>query len=255
MYIIKGPDFPTGGIAIMSQNAYNGYRFGRGQLTLRAKTIIDEKKRRIEITEMPYNVNKATFIETVAHLARDKKITGIRDIRDESGRGGVSVIIELKEDANAEQIINQLFKHTQLEVTVPLINLAVQGKMLKSFNIIQMLTAFINYRREVITEEEHLRASAWRRTGCTWSRAADRDSEDIRSDRDYKEEQGGCRGKEEPDVHLLPVGEAGQRDTRDAAEQAHPAGERYAEQGEGRTSRRGSPTTPRCWRTPRRSTR
>ena len=155
MGIIKGPDFPTGGIAIMSQNAYNGYKYGRGQLTLRAKTNIDEKKRRIEITEMPYNVNKATFIENVAHLARDKKIIGIRDIRDESGRGGVSVIIELKEDANPEQILNQLFKHTQLEVTVPLINLAVEGRMLKSFNIIQMLAAFINYRREVITRRSN----------------------------------------------------------------------------------------------------
>ena len=88
----------------MSQNAYNGYRYGRGQLTLKAKTKTDEKKHRIEITEMPYNVNKATFIENVAQLARDKRITGIRDIRDESGKGGVSVIIELKEDANAEQI-------------------------------------------------------------------------------------------------------------------------------------------------------
>ena len=150
MGIIKGPDFPTGGIAIMSQNAFNGYRFGRGQLRLRAKVKIDEKKRRIEIVEMPYNVNKASFIENVAHLVRDKRITGIRDLRDESGRGGVSVVMELKEDANPEQILNQLYKHTQLEVTIPLINLAVLGKMLKSFNITQMLNAFITFRREVV---------------------------------------------------------------------------------------------------------
>ncbi|MGA3020440.1 MAG: DNA gyrase subunit A [Candidatus Micrarchaeales archaeon] len=150
--IIKGPDFPTGGIAIMSQNAYNGYKYGRGQLTVRAKTKIDEKKRRIEITQMPYNVNKASFIENVARLSKDKKITGIRDIRDESGRDGVSVVIDLKEDTSPDQVLNQLYKHTQLEITFPLINLAVLGKMLKNFSIAQMLNAFINYRRDVIAK-------------------------------------------------------------------------------------------------------
>jgi DNA gyrase subunit A len=150
--IIKGPDFPTGGVAIMSQNAYNGYKYGRGQLTIRAKTKIDEKKHRIEITQMPYNVNKASFIENVAKLSREKKITGIRDIRDESGRDGVSVMIDLKEDVSPEQVLNQLYKHTQLEITFPLINLAVLGKTLKNFSIVQMLNAFINYRRDVISK-------------------------------------------------------------------------------------------------------
>jgi len=149
--IIKGPDFPTGGIAIMSGSALNGYKFGKGQLHIKAKTSIDEKKNRILISEMPYNVNKATFIETVAHLARDKKILGIRDIRDESDRHGLSVVIELKEGANPQQILNQLFKHTQLEVTFPINSLAVLGKTLRSMNVLQLLSAFIAHRRDVVT--------------------------------------------------------------------------------------------------------
>jgi DNA gyrase subunit A len=149
--IIKGPDFPTGGVAIMSAAALNGYRYGRGQLYIKAKAGIDEKKRRITITEMPFNVNKAAFVENVAHLAREKTITGIRDIRDESDRSGMSVVVELKEDANPQQVLNQLFKHTQLEVTFPMISLVVQGKALKSMNLLQLLNAFVSHRRDVVT--------------------------------------------------------------------------------------------------------
>jgi DNA gyrase subunit A len=149
--IIKGPDFPTGGIAVMSGNALNGYKFGKGQLHIKARTSIDEKKNRIIVSEMPYNVNKATFVETVAHLARDKKIIGIRDIRDESDRQGISVVVELKEGVNPQQILNQLFKHTQLEVTFPINCLAVHGKTLRSMNVLQLLSAFISHRRDVIT--------------------------------------------------------------------------------------------------------
>jgi DNA gyrase subunit A len=152
MEIIKGPDFPTGGIAIMSQNAANGYKYGRGQLTVRGKAAVDAEKGRIAITEIPYNVNKAAFVENVANLARDRIITGIRDIRDESDRHGINIVIELTRDANAEQILNQLYKHTQLETTFPLISLAVMGKVLKSFSITQLLSTFINYRREIVTK-------------------------------------------------------------------------------------------------------
>jgi DNA gyrase subunit A len=149
--IIKGPDFPTGGIAIMSGNALNGYKFGKGQLHIKAKASIDDKKNRILISEMPYNVNKASFVENVAHLARDKKIVGIRDIRDESDRQGISVVIELKDGANPQQTLNQLFKHTQLEVTFPINCLAVHGKTLRSMNVLQLLSAFISHRRDVVT--------------------------------------------------------------------------------------------------------
>ena len=156
--IIKGPDFPTGGIAIMSGNALNGYKYGKGQLTIKAKVEIDEKNekhRRIIVKEMPYNVNKASFVENVAKLVRDKKITGIRDLRDESDMQGVSVVIELKEDANAQQVMSLLFKHTQLEITFPLINLAVLGKTLKSMNLLQFLAAFVAHRKEVITKRSN----------------------------------------------------------------------------------------------------
>ena len=150
--IVKGPDFPTGGIAIMSQNATNGYKYGRGQLTVRAKVEVDEKKGRITVVQIPYNVNKANFIETVANLAKEKRITGIRDIRDESDRQGISVAIELLKDANPEQVLNQLYKHTQLEITFPLISLAVTGRSLKSFSITQFLNAFLAHRRDMITK-------------------------------------------------------------------------------------------------------
>ena len=148
--IVKGPDFPTGGIAIMSQNAYAGYRHGRGQTTVRAKADIDEKKRKIIVREIPYNVNKSALIQTIAGLVRDKRLVGIRDLRDESDKNGIHITIDLKEDANPEQVLNMLYKHTQMEVTFPIINLAVVGKKLESLNILGMITTFIDYRREVV---------------------------------------------------------------------------------------------------------
>ncbi len=148
--IVKGPDFPTGGIAIMSQNAYAGYRHGRGQTTVRSKAEIDEKKRKIIVNEIPYNVNKAVMIQTIAELVRDKRIVGIKDLRDESDKSGIRITIDLKEDANPEQVLNMLYKHTQMEVTFPIINLAVVGKSLKSMNLLTMVQTFIDYRREIV---------------------------------------------------------------------------------------------------------
>jgi DNA gyrase subunit A len=148
--IIKGPDFPTGGIALLSNNSYNGYRHGRGQIRVRARTEIDEKKHRITVTELPYNVNKSTLIQTIATLARDKRVVGISDIRDESDRSGISIVIEVKRDASPESVLNSLLRHTQLEITFPLINLAVVKNSLKTFNLLQMLSVFLEYRREVI---------------------------------------------------------------------------------------------------------
>jgi DNA gyrase subunit A len=148
--IIKGPDFPTGGIAIMSLNSYNGYRTGRGQLTIRGKVDIDTKKNRLIINEFPYNVNKASLIHTVANLVHDKKITGIRDIRDETGRTGMSVVIELKNGEDPNQILNQLYTHTQLQITFPIINLAVVGTSLKSLNVLNLIDVYITHRLEII---------------------------------------------------------------------------------------------------------
>ncbi|MFP3288909.1 MAG: DNA gyrase subunit A [Candidatus Micrarchaeota archaeon] len=148
--IIKGPDFPTGGIVLMSNNAYNGYRYGRGQVTIRAKATIDEKKNEIIVSEIPYNVNKSELIKSIIELVKEKKITGISNIRDESGKDGVHIVIELKNGEDGNSVLNALYKHTQLEVTFPIINLAVIGKSLKNFNILQLVQTFINYRREII---------------------------------------------------------------------------------------------------------
>jgi DNA gyrase subunit A len=149
--IIKGPDFPTGGIAVMSGNSYNGYKAGKGQLTVRAKVAIDEKNNRLVVNELPYNVNKSSLIRSIAELVREKKITGIRDIRDETGRTGMSIIIEMKSGEEPNQILNQLYNHTQLQVTHPIINLAVVGTSLKSLNVLQLINTFIDHRLEVIT--------------------------------------------------------------------------------------------------------
>ncbi len=150
MTIIKGPDFPTGGIAVMSPTSANGYVHGRGQLTIKGKAETDTKRNRITITEIPYNVNKSQLIQNIALLTREKRLTGIRDIRDESDRDGISIVVELKQGENPEQILNQLYHHTQMEVTYPIINLAIVGKSLKSLNILQLINVFVEHREEVI---------------------------------------------------------------------------------------------------------
>ncbi len=150
MTIIKGPDFPTGGIAVMSPLTTNGYIHGRGQLTIKGKAEIDTKRNRITIIEIPYNVNKSQLIQNMAALTREKKLTGIKDIRDESDRKGISVVVELKQGENPEQVLNQLYRHTQMEVTYPIINLAIVGKSLKSLNILQLINAFLEHRQDVI---------------------------------------------------------------------------------------------------------
>ena len=150
MNIIKGPDFPTGGIAVMTPASNNGYIHGRGQLTIKGKATLDQTKGKITITHIPYNVNKSQLIQNIAALTREKKLTGIRDIRDESDRKGISVVVELKQGENPEQVLNQLYRHTQMEMTFPIINLAVVGKSLKSLNILQLVNAYVEHREEVI---------------------------------------------------------------------------------------------------------
>ena len=150
MQIIKGPDLPTGGVAIMSGNAMNGYKTGRGQITIKAKAEVDEKKGKIRITEIPYNVNKSSLITGIVRLVKEKKVEDIKDIRDETDKSGIQIVIDLKGSASGESVLNTLYKHTQLQVTMPIINLAVIGTGLKSLNILDMLDAFIEHRRETI---------------------------------------------------------------------------------------------------------
>jgi DNA gyrase subunit A len=151
--IIKGPDFPTGGKAFYSKSLYDSYMSGRGSVILRGKIDFEPGKSRdsLIITEIPYTVNKASLTESIAMLARDKKINGIMDIRDESGRDGMRVVIEIKKDVNSEYVINSLYKHTQMQVTLPAINIAVIGNRLLTLNIRNFIKIFVEHRFEVIT--------------------------------------------------------------------------------------------------------
>ena len=148
--IIKGPDFPTGGIAVMSANALNGYKYGRGQVSVKAKAEIDDELHKIIITEIPYNLNKSSLIEGIVNTVKDKKTEDIKDIRDETDKSGIRIVIDLKNGASGESVLNALYKHTQLQTTMPIINLAVIDTALRNLNIVDMLDAFINHRREVI---------------------------------------------------------------------------------------------------------
>ena len=148
--IIKGPDFPTGGIAVMSANALNGYKYGRGQVSVKAKAEIDDDLHKIIITEIPYNLNKSSLIEGIVNTVKDKKTEDIKDIRDETDKSGIRIVIDLKSGASGESVLNTLYRHTQLQTTMPIINLAVIDTALKNLNIVDMLDAFINHRREVI---------------------------------------------------------------------------------------------------------
>ncbi|MFH1777709.1 MAG: DNA gyrase subunit A [Candidatus Omnitrophota bacterium] len=152
---IPGPDFPTGGIISGNKGIRDAYLTGRGMLKLRAKVNIEThkgSKERIIITEIPYQVNKANLIETAANLVQDKKIEGIADIRDESDKDGMRVVIEIKRDANVHIILNQLYKHTQLQTTFGIIMLALVENRPRTLNLKQVLELYIEHRREIITK-------------------------------------------------------------------------------------------------------
>ncbi|NOX38781.1 MAG: DNA gyrase subunit A [Calditrichaeota bacterium] len=153
MQHIKGPDFPTAGIIFGSDGIREAYETGRGKIVVRARANIEHTRNNrsnIVITEMPYQVNKASVIEKIAALVREKKIDGITDIRDESDRDGIRVVIELRRDAQPEVILNQLFKHTQLQVTFGIINLALVDGIPRILNLKQLLDEFIKHRHTVI---------------------------------------------------------------------------------------------------------
>ena len=152
--IIKGPDFPTGGTIIGKMGIEEAYRTGRGKIRVRAVTDIEPMangKNRIVVTELPYMVNKARLIEKIAELARDKKIDGITDLRDESDRTGMRISIELRRDVNPNIILNQLYKHTQLQDTFGVIMLALVNNEPKVLNILEMLKYYLLHQEEVVT--------------------------------------------------------------------------------------------------------
>ena len=152
--IVKGPDFPTGGMILGTSGIEEAYRTGRGKIRVRAITDIESMqngKNRIIVTELPYMVNKARLIEKIAELVRDKKIDGITDLRDESSREGMRICIELRRDVNANVILNQLYKHTQLQDTFGVIMLALVGKQPKVLNLRDMLYHYLEHQKEVVT--------------------------------------------------------------------------------------------------------
>jgi DNA gyrase subunit A len=153
MEMISGPDFPTGGYILGRSGILEAYRTGRGKITLRAKADIDEseKRQRILVSEIPYMVNKSRLIESIADLVKDKKIEGISDLRDESDREGMRIVIELKTNAQAEIVLNQLYKHTQLQTTFGIINLALTGGRPVVHTLKELLSAYLSHRKEVVT--------------------------------------------------------------------------------------------------------
>ncbi|MGP1359340.1 DNA gyrase subunit A [Campylobacter sp.] len=152
MQFIKGPDFPTGGIIFGKKGIIEAYRTGRGRVKLRAKTHIEKKPNKdvIVIDELPYQTNKARLIEQIAELVKDKQIEGISEVRDESDKDGIRVVIELKRDAMSDIVLNNLFKSTTMESTFGVIMLAINNKEPKVFNLIELLKLFLNHRKTVI---------------------------------------------------------------------------------------------------------
>ncbi|MCK9217667.1 MAG: DNA gyrase subunit A, partial [Firmicutes bacterium] len=150
---IKAPDFPTGGIIMGREGVVRAYTTGRGNVIIRAKAEIEEmngNRQRIVINEIPYQVNKANLIEKIADLVKDKRIEGISDLRDESDRDGMRIVVELKRDVNAHITLNQLYKHTQLQSSFSIIMLALHNGQPKVLNLKSMLTLYIEHQKEII---------------------------------------------------------------------------------------------------------
>jgi DNA gyrase subunit A len=151
---IPGPDFPTGGIVQGKKGVVEAYKTGRGRVILKARVNVEKHKsgkESIIVTEIPYQVNKSNLLERIAHLVRDKLIEGISDLRDESDRDGMRIVVELKRDAQTDVVLNQLFKHTQMQTTFGVIMLALVDGQPKVLNLKEMLTFFLEHRHEVIT--------------------------------------------------------------------------------------------------------
>lgn len=153
MQYIKGPDFPTAGLILGRDGIKDAYRTGRGAIRMRAKTHIEvtaKGKQRIVVTELPYQVNKARLIEKIAQLVRDKQIEGITELRDESSRDGIRVVIELRSDAVAQIILNRLYKHTQMQDTFGAIMIALVDGVPQTLNLKQILECYIKHQKEVV---------------------------------------------------------------------------------------------------------
>ena len=154
MQYIQGPDFPTAAMIMGKENILNAYQTGRGKVKVRSKAFIEELpkgKQQIVITEIPYQVNKARLVEKIAELVKDKKVEGISDLRDESSRSGMRIVIELKRDANPNIVLNKLYKHSQLEDTFSIIMLSLVNGEPKILNLKQMLYYYVKHQKDVVT--------------------------------------------------------------------------------------------------------
>ena len=166
--IVKAPDFPTGGVILGTKGSEEAYRTGRGKVRVRAVTNIEtlpNGKNRIIVTELPYMVNKANLILKIAELVKNKKLDGITDLRDESSREGMRIVIELRKDVNANVMLNQLYKHTQLQDTFGVIMLALVNNEPKVLNLLDMLKYYLKHQEDVVT----------RRTKYDLNKAEERD--------------------------------------------------------------------------------
>ena len=154
MEVIKGPDFPTGGLIMGKGSIYKAYKSGRGKVTVRAEAEIEENEAsadRIIVNELPYRVNKARLIEKIADMVRNEKIEGISDIRDESDRRGLRIVIKIKRGSNPKIVLNQLFKHSQLQITFSIIMLAIVDNEPKVLNLREIIDHYLEFQKEVIT--------------------------------------------------------------------------------------------------------
>jgi len=152
MNFIKGPDFPTGGSVLNYSGLIDAYKTGRGSIRIRAKYTLEEseKSREIIFTEIPYEVNKSELLKKISELVKEDKINGIQNIKDESDKEGIRIVIKLKKDANSEIVLNQLFEHTQLEISYGIINLALIDNIPKTFNLKDLISEFVKHRFTVI---------------------------------------------------------------------------------------------------------
>ena len=154
MDYIKGPDFPTSAIIMGKESIADAYRTGRGKVKVRSRAVIEELpkgRQQIVVTEIPYQVNKARLVERIADLVKEKKLEGISDLRDESNRNGMRIVIELKRDANANIVLNNLYKHSQMEDTFSIIMLALVNGVPKVLNLKEMLYYYVEHQKDVVT--------------------------------------------------------------------------------------------------------
>ena len=149
MHYIKGPDFPTGGIIVGTSGIKSAYKTGRGKILIRSKVEVEE--RRVIVKEIPYQINKPQLIEGIVELVNNKVVEGISDIRDESDKKGMSLVIEIKKGFNPETVLNQLYKHSQLQTTFGVIMLALDRNQPKIFNLKEAISSYVLHRKDIVT--------------------------------------------------------------------------------------------------------